>query len=96
MAMKIPPNVQALGSLYGMTQTSTAKVRRDKVAQHGSAGKYEISKEAQNFSAVLEKIRSHSNDVRLDKVHDLEQRIADGSYYVSDDDLAAAIIDMRF
>lgn len=95
--MKIPPSVQALGSLYGMAQTNNnSQVRRNRTPQHGTAGKYEISPEAQSFSAVLEKIRSRSGGVRMDRVQALEKQVQSGTYSVSDDIIAGAMLDMRF
>lgn len=53
------------------------------------------SKEAQNFSDLLNKLKNTS-DVREDKVNRLQAEISSGQYFVSADKIAASLLTNRY
>ena len=53
------------------------------------------SREAQNFSDLLNKLKGVS-EVREDKVSQLQQKISSGQYFVSTQDIAASLLTSRF
>lgn len=64
-------------------------------AQRKSDGFY-LSSETQSFGAAFQKIRAQMDDVRMDRVSELQQKIADGTYSVSAEDIAASMLAMRY
>lgn len=91
--MIINNNVQALAGVYA-NHSSVNKLAR---SQKPEAEKDEIhiSAQAQNFNDALKKLNS-VDSVRQDKVTELANRIAAGSYHVSSEDLAESILNFRY
>ena len=54
-----------------------------------------ISKEAQSFNEMLKKLRGES-EIRQDKVEEYSRKIADGSYNVESENIAASILFNQF
>jgi flagellar biosynthesis anti-sigma factor FlgM len=54
-----------------------------------------LSKEAQNFSEILKKLRGES-EVRQDKVAEFEKKISSGTYHVDAENIAASMLLSRF
>lgn len=91
--MIINSSIQSVTSLYGASQPSRAyRVRR--AADEGIRDEVEISAAGQNFSEMLQKLREEP-EVRQDKVDYYSQAIADGTYQVSAENIAAAMLGQR-
>ncbi|WP_294157494.1 flagellar biosynthesis anti-sigma factor FlgM [uncultured Selenomonas sp.] len=88
--MIINNSIQSVTSLYGAAQPSRA-YRAKQAADEGIRDEVEISADGQNFSEMLQKLRE-TPDVRQDKVDFYSQAIADGTYQVSSENLAAAML----
>ena len=56
---------------------------------------FTLSKEAQSFSEMLNKLKGTS-EVREDKVSRLQEQISSGQYFVSAQDIAASLLTNRF
>ena len=54
-----------------------------------------LSKEAQSFSEILQKLRGES-EVRQDKVAEFEKKISSGTYHVDAENIAASMLLSRF
>ncbi len=88
--MIVSNSIQSVTSLYGAAQASrTYRARR--AADEGIRDEVEISAAGQNFSEMLQKLRE-TPDVRQDKVDYYSQAIADGTYQVSTENIAAAML----
>lgn len=89
-------NVSSLSNLYASSATAASKysnsvsgvraVRNDRVI---------FSNEAQSFKEMLGKLQNTS-EVRQDKVNEFEQKIANGTYHVAAENIAASILTSRF
>lgn len=53
------------------------------------------SKEAQNFSELLNKLKNES-EVREDRVSEIQQKIAAGQYFISAETIAASLLTNRY
>lgn len=53
------------------------------------------SREAQNFSDLLNKLKNES-EVREDRVNELQKRIAAGQYFVSAEQIASSLLISRY
>ena len=53
------------------------------------------SREAQNFSDMLNKLKNTS-EIRQDKVNELQEKISSGQYFVSAQDIATSLLINRF
>jgi len=56
---------------------------------------FTLSREAQTFSDMLNKLKNES-EVRQDRVDDFRQQIASGQYSVSADKIAASLLTNRY
>ena len=54
-----------------------------------------LSQEAQSFNSMLKKLRAES-DIRQEKVEEYSRKIADGSYNVASENIAASILFNQF
>ncbi len=91
--MIINNNLQGIASVYA-NHRSTNKVahtERDEVR----SDEIHISTKAQNASEMLKKLNA-MDDVRSDRVAELENMIAAGNYHVSSYDLASRMLNCRF
>lgn len=87
-------NVNSAANLYSAGATryvssvlATREVqRRDELT---------LSKQAQSFKDMLQKLHSES-DVRQEKVDEFTQKISEGNYNVSAENIAASILSVRF
>lgn len=92
--MIINGNVQAVAGAYSVSATGGVKraasarevERRDEVL---------LSHEGQSFSSMLQKLQN-MDDVRGEKVQQFGARIADGSYSVPNENIAASLLGIRF
>lgn len=91
--MIINNNIQSLAGVYA-NHSSVNKMSRSQREEAGQ-DEIQISSQAQSFSDALKKLSS-IDDVRHDKVAELSNRIAAGSYQVSDEDLAESILSFRY
>lgn len=96
--MIINNNISAFSNLY--TANTIIATKQSNNANRGQKTKsfqdeMTISKEAQSFSEMIKKIHGESG-VRQDKVEEYSRKIADGSYNVASENIAASIILSRF
>lgn len=90
-------NVNSLSNLYSASATVATRyantVGGAKELHKGD--KLTLSTEAQSFSEMLGKLQSAS-EVRQDKVDEFERKIANGTYNVAAENIAASILTSRF
>jgi len=91
--MIINNSIQSVTSLYGTSQ-ATGSYRARAKAPESASDAVEISEAGQNFSEMLQKLREEP-EVRQDKVDYYEKAIADGTYQVSSENIAAAMLGQR-
>ena len=91
--MIINNNIQSVTSLYGTSQATGAYRARSKAAE-STRDEVEISEAGQNFSEMLQKLREEP-EVRQDKVNYYSKAIANGTYQVSAENIAAAMLGQR-
>jgi len=95
--MIVNNTLQALAGAYTKTTASSIK-NTAQVASIASAQQDEIvlSKEAQDFSFTLQKLKSMSTYVRTDKINYYENQLANGNYTVNAEDVAGKMLQMRY
>lgn len=81
---------QSLASLYA-GKSSNGISRNSATERKSLKDEVVFSSEAQSFSALLQKARG-MDEVRQEKVDYFQQKIADGSYSVSAQDLAGKLL----
>ena len=91
--MIINNNIQSIAGIYSNHSSSNkvARAGRDEEKRD----EIHISQEGQNVREMLNKMNS-MDDVRHDRVAELENLIASGNYHVSSRDLAESILQCRF
>lgn len=83
--------VQNMLKIYGK-QTRTDNVRpREEVVPSGKADQVKISGEGKLMQKALQAVRQ-AEDVRKDKVEELKEAIASGTYNVTDEEVAEQMI----
>ena len=91
--MLINNSINSPASLYSMNVLARQTARTQNVRSFKD--EMALSAEAQTFSDMLKKIRQ-ATEVRPDKVNEYSERVADGSYYASSDDIAASMLGLRY
>ena len=96
--MIINNNINAFSNLYTAnaviaTKQSNNASRNQKVKSFQD--EMIISKEAQTFKDMLKKLKGES-EIRQDKVEEYSRKIAEGSYDIGAENIAASIILNRF
>ena len=92
--MIINGNVQAAAGAYSVSTSGSVR-RTASVQAVQKSDEVVLSHEGQSFSSMLQKLQN-MDDVRGSKVQDLSAKVADGSYHVSNENIAASILDVRF
>lgn len=92
--MIINGNVQAVAGAYSVSSTSSVK-RAYSAQAVAKNDEVQLSREGQSFSSLLQKLQG-MDEVREDRVNDLRAKLADGSYNVSSENLAASMLKARF
>lgn len=93
--MIINSTIQTVASAYA--RTGAVKQNRPGASDKAEArDEIQLSSQAQNFSAKLNKLQASKDYVRADKVTYYENLIASGAYNVSSKDLADKLIASRF
>ena len=90
-------NVGALSNIYASSAVASSKYSNTVSgvrAVHGD-DKVTFSNEAQSFKEMLGKLQN-TPEVRQDKVDEFEKKIADGTYNVAAENIAASILASRF
>lgn len=93
--MYINNNMRSIAGIYG-AQSISGTTARKPVTKSAESGAVQLSSQAQDFSAILQKIRSNTDNVRMDKVTELESQIAAGTYKVDENAVAASMLNMRY
>ncbi len=92
--MIINGNVQAVAGAYSVS--SSGSVRRSADVQAiQKKDEVLLSNEGQSFSSMLQKLQS-MDDVRGNKVQELSAKVANGSYQVPSENIAASLLGVRF
>lgn len=91
--MIINNNIQGIASIYSnhSSNNKVARAGRDEEKRD----EIHISQEGQNVREMVKKMNA-MDDVRHDRVTELENLIASGNYHVSSSDLAASMLQCRF
>ena len=92
--MIINGNVQAAAGAYSVSSSSSVK-RAASTREVQKSDEVLLSREGQSFSSMLQKLQS-MDDVRGEKVQNLSAKVADGSYNVSGENIAASLLGVRF
>ena len=93
--MIINSTIQTVASAYA--RTGAVKQNRPGASDKAEArDEIQLSSQAQNFSAKLNKLQASKDEVRADKVTYYANLIASGAYNVSSKDLADKLIASRF
>ncbi len=92
--MIINGNVQAVAGAYSVSSAGGVK-RTANVRETAHSDEVLLSHEGQSFSSMLQKLQN-MDDVRANKVQDISAKIADGSYSVSSENIAARLLNVRF
>lgn len=93
--MIISNHIQAAVGLYA-GQQQNAPVKNVKRTEAPKASEFVMSSEAKSFSRTLSQLRGGADDVRTDRVEALRQKLANGSYNVDAQTLAADMLAMRY
>lgn len=93
--MIISNHIQAAAGLYAGQQQS-ASVRNVKRAEASKATEFVMSSEAKSFSQTLLQLRGDMDGARMDRVEALREKIANGTYNVDAQTLAADMLAMRY
>lgn len=90
-------NVSSVSNLYASSAVSSSKYSNSVsgVRSVQRDDKVIFSNEAQSFKEMLGKLQNTS-EVRQDKVDEFEKKIANGTYNVSAENIAASILASRF
>lgn len=84
--------VQSVLKTYAdQVKTNKSNTGRDSIGSRQASDEVVLSPQAQNFAQFLQAAGAAA-DVRTDKVTDLSNRIASGSYHVAAQDIAAKIL----
>ena len=92
--MIINGNVQAVAGAYSVSSSGSVK-RAASVRDVEKSDEVLLSREGQSFSSMLKKLQE-MDEVRGEKVQTLSQKMADGSYNVSGENIAASLLGIRF
>ena len=92
--MIINGNVQAVAGAYSVSSAGGVK-RTGNVREVAKNDEVVLSHEGQSFSSMLQKLQS-MDEVRGGKVQELSAKVADGSYNVSNENIAARLLGVRF
>ena len=87
-------NVQAVAGAYSVSSAGGVK-RAASAREVEKSDEVLLSHEGQSFSSMLQKLQS-MDDVRGEKVQNLSAKVADGSYNVSGENIAASLLGVRF
>ena len=93
--MIISNHIQAAVGLYA-GQQQNASVKNVKRTEAPKAGEFVMSSEAKSFSRTLSQLRGGADEARTDRVEALRQQIANGTYRVDSNTLAADMLAMRY
>ena len=92
--MIINGNVQAVAGAYSVSSSGSVK-RAASVQAMQKSDEVHLSSEGQSFSSMLQKLQS-MDDVRGSRVQDLSAKMANGSYNVPSENIAASLLGVRF
>lgn len=96
--MIINNNIHAFSNLYTANAVISTK-KSNSVSRNQKVRTFQdemtISKEAQTFNEMVQKIKNES-EIRQDKVEEYSRKIADGSYNVASENIAASILSNRY
>ena len=92
--MIINGNVQAAAGAYSVSSSSSVK-RAASTREVQKSDEVLLSREGQSFSSMLQKLQN-MDDVRGGKVQELSAKVANGSYNVPDENIAASLLGVRF
>jgi len=92
--MIINGNVQAAAGAYSVSSSSSVK-RAASTREVQKSDEVLLSREGQSFSSMLQKLQN-MDEVRGGKVQELSAKVADGSYNVPDENIAASLLGVRF
>ncbi|MCR5176495.1 MAG: flagellar biosynthesis anti-sigma factor FlgM [Anaerovibrio sp.] len=91
--MIINNNLQGIASIYA--NQGNANKSAKSVQEMEKRDEIHISKQGQNVSEMVKKM-NEMDDIRQDRVTELENLIASGNYHVSSRELAESIMQCRF
>ena len=91
--MLINNNLQGIASIYSNHSSNNKIARMGKSEE--KRDEIHISQEGQNVREALAKLNA-MDDVRHERVTELENLVASGNYYVSSNELAASLLQNRF
>lgn len=86
--------IEAYNKVDSIYQTSK-RVQSEQVKKDPQYDQVEISRQGQDYQIVKKAIHE-SPDVRMDKVNDIKNRIASGTYNVKLSDVADKLVDSYF
>ncbi len=92
--MIINGNVQAAAGAYSVSSSGSVK-RAASMREVQKSDEVLLSREGQSFSSMLQKLQN-MDDVRGGKVQELSAKVANGSYNVPDENIAASLLGVRF
>ena len=93
--MIISNYIQAATGLFA-NRKQTASVKNVKKAEEPKASEFVMSSEAKSFSQTLLQLRGEMDDARMDRVEALREQLANGTYSVDAQTLAADMLAMRY
>lgn len=90
-------NVNSLSNVYASSAVAASKYSNSVAGTRAVHGNDRVifSNEAQSFKEMLSKLQNTS-EVRQDKVNEFEEKIANGTYNVAAENIAASILSSRF
>ena len=92
--MIINGNVQAVAGAYSVSSSGSVK-RAASVQAMQKSDEVHLSSEGQSFSSMLLKLQN-MDDVRGSRVQDLSAQMANGSYNVPSENIAASLLGVRY
>ena len=90
-------NLNSMANIYTSNAVVSTRYSNAAVSSRNIQKRDEISlsKEAQSFSEILQKLRDES-EVRQDKVAEFQQKIESVNYHVASENIAASLLLSRF
>ena len=90
-------NLSSMANIYSSNAVVATRYANAATASRNVQKRDQISlsKEAQSFSEILQKLRGES-EVRQDKVAEFEQKISSGNYHVESENIAASLLLNRY
>jgi len=84
--------ISNIASAYGIYDSKKPAVSRKKTQSGDNKDNIDVSNTAKDYQLAMKSVKQSSGDIREDKIAELKQKIEDGSYNVSAEDIASKML----